>query len=143
MCLTYPNCQYFLFGIDSRTGLNRCTAQARCNSRRAYGFGGTTAIYARAVADLGTAADDAGGGGSGIAPTATMSSTHQHFGQSHNDANNCLDGDLDQNWQVYRTIAPLGMPVLSAPCGCAQVQWKVLSCGGRRRLYAHRHGRQR
>ena len=22
MCLTYPNCQYFLFGIDSRTGLN-------------------------------------------------------------------------------------------------------------------------
>ena len=53
MCLTYPNCQYFLFGIDSRTGLNRCTAQARCNSRRAYGFGGTTAIYARAVASGG------------------------------------------------------------------------------------------
>ena len=45
---------------------------------------------------LATAADD--GEGSGIAPTAIMSSTHQHFGQSHNDANNCLDGDLDQNW---------------------------------------------
>ena len=120
MCDSYPECRFFLFGIDSRTGLNRCTAQARCEGRRACkcrngrlgpvaatlnrpflrtdGFGGTTAIYARAVADLGTAADDAGGGGSGIAPTATMSSTHQHFGQSHNDANNCLDGDLDQNW---------------------------------------------
>ena len=30
--------------------------------------------------------------------TATMSDTHMHFGIDHNDAGNCIDGDLDQNW---------------------------------------------
>ena len=47
LCNSQPNCQFFLFGLDDRTGLNRCTTQERCEDRRPYGFGGHTAIHAR------------------------------------------------------------------------------------------------
>ena len=47
LCNSQPNCQFFLFGEDDRTGVNRCTTQERCEDRRPYGFGGHTAIHAR------------------------------------------------------------------------------------------------
>ena len=47
LCDSNPSCAYFLFGLDQRTGMNRCTTQQRCEQRRSYGQGGNTAIYSR------------------------------------------------------------------------------------------------
>ena len=54
LCDSQPNCAYFLFGIDQRTAMNRCTTQQRCENRRAYDNGGTTAIYSRARGTTGS-----------------------------------------------------------------------------------------
>ena len=50
LCDSFPNCNFFLHGLDSRTNLNRCRVQPKCERRRSYGFGGGVHLYARAVA---------------------------------------------------------------------------------------------
>ena len=59
LCDSFDDCNFFLHGLDSRTGLNRCRAQRDCQNPRSYGFGGGVNLYARGA---GSGGGDSGDG---------------------------------------------------------------------------------
>jgi hypothetical protein len=62
LCDTFEDCNFFLHGLDDRTGLNRCRAQRDCQSPRAYGFGGGVNLYERGAGTPGGGPDVTGDG---------------------------------------------------------------------------------